>query len=296
MIGPVDYILNIEREARERIAKGDFKKGQEKLDNIIEFIKNTDFLTGEMPDLLIALKKVNADYLKLRNFGSCIDTLYLMNTKIKKINLENDLIAVLKEMPETFDIIPYLKKIQEMSKGSQKIEEIMKEFKSENTSTELQKKVSIDKDNMKSENIRDGRLDKTRKLINEGKREEALKLINAYISDNPNDVEAIKLKNSIISSTENEIINKLRGIGLKEDDEISIMKKMIAGNLKEADEMVTKILLNNRNPNIWLIKGYISMMSGNKNYENFIAFAKKINPEITKSKLYELLFVKKLIL
>ena len=296
MIGPVDYILNIEREARESIAKGDLKKGKEKLDNIIEFIKNTDFLTGEMPDLLIALKKVNGDYLKLRNFGSCIDTLYIINTKIKKINLENDLIAVLKEMPKTFDIIPYLEKIQEMSKGSQKIAEIMKEFKSENTPTELQKKVSIDKNNMKSENIMDDRLDKTRKLINEGKREEALKLINAYISENPNDAEAIKLKNSIISSIENEIINKLREIGLKEDDEISIMKKMISGNLKEADEMVTKILLNNRNPNIWLMKGYISMMSGNKNYENFIAFAKKINPEITKSKLYELLFVKNLIL
>ncbi|MGC8573987.1 MAG: hypothetical protein ACP5E8_02785 [Thermoplasmata archaeon] len=296
MIGPVDYILNIEREARESIAKGDLKKGKEKLDNIIEFIKNTDFLTGEMPDLLIALKKVNGDYLKLRNFGSCIDTLYIINTKIKKINLENDLIAVLKEIPKTFDIIPYLEKIQEMSKGSQKIAEIMKEFKSENTLTELQKKVSIDKNNMKSENIRDDRLDKTRKLINEGKREEALKLINAYISENPNDAEAIKLKNSIISSIENEIINKLREIGLKEDDEISITKKMISGNLKEADEMVTKILLNNRNPNIWLIKGYISMMSGNKNYENFIAFAKKINPEITKSKLYELLFVKNLIL
>ncbi len=296
MIGPVDYILNIEREARESIAKGDLKKGKEKLDNIIEFIKNTDFLTGEMPDLLIALKKVNGDYLKLRNFGSCIDTLYIINTKIKKINLENDLIAVLKEIPKTFDIIPYLEKIQEMSKGSQKIAEIMKEFKSENTPTELQKKVSIDKNNMKSENIMDDRLDKTRKLINEGKREEALKLINAYISENPNDAEAIKLKNSIISSIENEIINKLREIGLKEDDEISIMKKMISGNLKEADEMVTKILLNNRNPNIWLMKGYISMMSGNKNYENFIAFAKKINPEITKSKLYELLFVKNLIL
>ncbi|MGC8546235.1 MAG: hypothetical protein ACP5MU_01050 [Thermoplasmata archaeon] len=296
MIGPVDYILNIEREARESIAKGDLKKGKEKLDNIIEFIKNTDFLAGEMPDLLIALKKVNGDYLKLRNFGSCIDTLYIINTKIKKINLENDLIAVLKEIPKTFDIIPYLEKIQEMSKGSQKIAEIMKEFKSENTLTELQKKVSIDKNNMKSENIRDDRLDKTRKLINEGKREEALKLINAYISENPNDAEAIKLKNSIISSIENEIINKLREIGSKEDDEISIMKKMISGNLKEADEMVTKILLNNRNPNIWLIKGYISMMSGNKNYENFIAFAKKINPEITKSKLYELLFVKNLIL
>jgi len=296
MIGPVDYILNIEREARESIAKGDLKKGKEKLDNIIEFIKNTDFLTGEMPDLLIALKKVNGDYLKLRNFGSCIDTLYIINTKIKKINLENDLIAVLKEIPKTFDIIPYLEKIQEMSKGSQKIAEIMKEFRSENTPTELQKKVSIDKNNMKSENIMDDRLDKTRKLINEGKREEALKLINAYISENPNDAEAIKLKNSIISSIENEIINKLREIGLKEDDEISIMKKMISGNLKEADEMVTKILLNNRNPNIWLMKGYISMMSGNKNYENFIAFAKKINPEITKSKLYELLFVKNLIL
>jgi len=296
MIGPVDYILNIEREARERIAKGDLKKGKEKLDNIIEFIKNTDFLTDEMPDLLIALKKVNTDYLKLRNFGSCKDTLYLINTKIKKINLENDLIAVLKEMPKTFDIISYLEKIQEMSKGSQKIAEIMKEFKSENTSTELQKKVSIDKNNMKSVNIRTDRLDKPRKLINEGKKEEALKLINAYISENPNDVEAIKLKNSIISSIENEIINKLRGTGLKEDDEISIMKKMISGNLKEADEMVTKILLNNRNPNIWLIKGYISMMSGNKNYENFIAFAKKINPEITKSKLCELLFVKNLIL
>lgn len=294
MIGPVDYIFNLEREARDLIAKGNLQKGKEKLERIMEFVKNTDFLAGEIPDLIIALRKVSADYMKTRSFGSSMDTLYFIYSKVKKINLENDLINILKETPITFEISPYIERINMMSGGSQRVKEILKEFEGGGSKIEISK---IQTKEMKSqpEIIKDGRVEQAKEMIKEGKVRDAFSIISAYLSENQNDTEAIKLKEDIIFSIENEIISKLKEIGLTENEEIGIVKELVLGNLYGADEKVTKILLNNKNPNIWLIKGFISMMKGNTNYENFISFAKKLNPEITKSKLYDFLFVKNLV-
>lgn len=298
MIGPVDYIINLEREARNLIEKGDKRSCKEKLDKIGDFIKGTEFLDGEIPDLLISIKKISSDYVRCNEYGPALEMLYFAYTKVRKINLINELKLILESASPDFNIHPYIGMIDEISHGNPEVLKIIEKFKGRNQGIDTAIKendVTIEKKKKKDPD-EDKLLIEAKEQVARGNYQAALHLLVEYTRGNSDNKDALTLLERVKKSIEEETENKIANMGITESIEKTIILKILRGNLKEADNELTGMLLNSRNPNLWLLKAYISKKMGNINYSNFIEYARRIDSNATESSLYYILFVKDLIL
>ncbi len=123
--------------------------------------------------------------------------------------------------------------------------------------------------------------------------ESSVRILNEILAEKPDNAEATNLLRSLRETEEkmrmvNQAKEKMSKMDLKTPEENEIVLLVLTDEFEKANDLVTKAITKEReNPRLWFIKAIISKKLGKANlYTNFEGFAKKVDPNITKTKLY----------
>ncbi|MGC8992897.1 MAG: hypothetical protein ACP5JE_05005, partial [Thermoplasmata archaeon] len=96
------------------------------LDEAMRVIKNTEFSPDEILSLSIIMKKMFNDYIELRDYSKALEVLIYINRFTKnRLNLTNDLKAILKQIPSKFDISIFDKDLRLIAKNNWEVIELI---------------------------------------------------------------------------------------------------------------------------------------------------------------------------
>ncbi|MGC9122759.1 MAG: hypothetical protein ACP5IB_01625 [Thermoplasmata archaeon] len=126
MLDALDYIARFEKKAKKALREKNLMEAKLELDEAMRVIKNTEFSPDEILSLSIIMKKMFNDYIELRDYSKALEVLIYINRFTKnRLNLTNDLKAILKQIPSKFDISIFDKDLRLIAKNNWEVIELI---------------------------------------------------------------------------------------------------------------------------------------------------------------------------
>ncbi|MGC8610426.1 MAG: hypothetical protein ACP5JT_01545 [Thermoplasmata archaeon] len=126
MLDALDYIARFEKKAKKALMEKNLMEAKLELDEAMRVIKNTEFSPDEILSLSIIMKKMFNDYIELRDYSKALEVLIYINRFTKnRLNLTNDLKAILKQIPSKFDISIFDKDLRLIAKNNWEVIELI---------------------------------------------------------------------------------------------------------------------------------------------------------------------------